>query len=74
MWCQSKKYTREHANGSIVRLRQIVPEGLDSVTLEQIKNTSELVVITRERIGVTGREVEERIKVYKSHRRVTTVT
>ena len=35
--CHSKKHTRAYANGSIVRLRRLVPEGLDSVTTDMIK-------------------------------------
>ena len=37
VWCQSKKYTRAYADGTITRLCKIVPEGLDSVTLDQIR-------------------------------------
>ena len=73
VWCQSKQYTRKHANGSIVRLRQIVPEGLDSVTVEQIKKYFRTCRDYERayREGVTGKAVEEQVKVYKSHRRVT---
>lgn len=72
VWYQSKKYTRTYANGTITRLRKIVPEGLDSVTLDQMKK---YVRTCREyenayREGGTGKEVEERVKMYKSHRRV----
>ncbi len=37
VWCHSKKHTRAYANGSIVRLRKLVPEGLDSCTTDMIK-------------------------------------
>ena len=37
VWCHSKKHTRAYANGSIVRLRWLVPEGLDNVTTDMIK-------------------------------------
>ena len=37
VWCQSKKHTRAYADGTITRLRRIVPEGLVSVTTDQIK-------------------------------------
>ena len=72
VWCQSKKHTRAYADGTITRLRKIVPQGLNSVTLDQIKK---YFATCREyerayREGVTGRDVEERVKVYKSHRRV----
>ena len=36
VWCQSNKCTRAYADGTIARLRKIVPEGLDSVTLDQM--------------------------------------
>ena len=72
VWCQSKKYTRAYADGTITRLRRIVPEGLDSVTPEQIikffKTCRDYENAYRE--GCTGREVEERVKVYKLHRRI----
>ena len=69
VWCQSKKYTRAYADGTIRKLRKIVPEGLDSVTLEQIRK---YFATCREyerayMEGRTGREVEERVKLYKSH-------
>ena len=72
VWCQSKTHTRAYANGTITRLRRIVPEGLDSVTIEQkkkfFKTCQDYENAYRE--GVTGREVEEHVKLYKSHRRV----
>ena len=37
VWCQLKQYTWAHVDGTIVHLRKIVPEGLNSVTVEQIK-------------------------------------
>ena len=65
VWCQSKKHT-------ITRLRKILPEGLDSVTVEQIekffRTCRDYEKAYRE--GGTGREVEEREKMHKSHRRV----
>ena len=72
VWCHAKKYTRAYANGSIVRLRNLVPDGLNSVTTEQIKNFFRLCRDYERayREGHTGKDVEETIKVYKSHRRV----
>ncbi len=35
-WCHAKKYTRAHTSGSIIRLRKITPEGLQSVSKELI--------------------------------------
>ena len=31
-WCHAKKHTRAHANGTITRLRTIIPEGLNTCT------------------------------------------
>ena len=75
VWCQSKKYTQKYANGTIVRLRCIVPEGLDSVSTELIKKYFRTCRDYERayREGVTGRDVEAKVKLYKSHRRVTTV-
>lgn len=64
-----KKHTRAYADGTITKLRKIVPEGLDSVTLDQIKKYF-TTCRHYDRAGGTGRDVEERVKVYKSHRRV----
>ena len=36
-WYQAKKHTRAYADETITRLRKFVPEGLNSVKLEQIK-------------------------------------
>ena len=43
VWCHSKKHTRAYANGSIIRLRQLVPKGLNSVTTEMIIYTLTLL-------------------------------
>ena len=68
--CHSKKHTRAYANGSIVRLRRLVPEGLDSVTTDMIKKffrtCREYEKAYRE--GLSGKDVESRVK---THRRVS---
>ena len=67
-----KKHTRAYANGSIVRPREIVPKGLDSVSTEMIqkffRTCRDYEYAYRE--GLIGKAVEERVKVYKSHRRI----
>ena len=75
VWCYAKKHTRAYANGSIVRLRKLVPEGLDSASTEMIKKFFRLCrdYENAYREGLTGKAVETRIKVYKSHRRVQCV-
>ena len=33
-WCHAKKHTRAYVNGSIIRLRKVIPEGLETVSKE----------------------------------------
>ena len=72
-WCQAKKYTRAYANGSIVRLRKIVPEGLETATKDMIiiffQKSKDYEKAYRE--GYTTENVDSIIKLYKSHRRVS---
>ena len=42
VWCQSKKHTRVYADGTITCLRNIVPEGLESVSVEVLQNIQRL--------------------------------
>ncbi len=74
-WCQAKKYTRAYANGSIVRLRKILPKGLDSVTKEMImkffQKSKDYEKAYRE--GYTTENVDNIVKLYKSHRRVGSI-
>ena len=37
-WAQAKRYTRAYSNYTIAGLRRNVPDGLDTVTLENIRN------------------------------------
>ena len=50
--------TRAYANGSIIRLRQLVPEGLNSVKTDMIKKFLEHAGITNVH---TGRDYKERL-------------
>lgn len=72
-WCHAKKYTRAHCNGSIVRLRKIVPESLDQITLDMISRffgkTCDYDTAYRE--GHSCTTVDKAVKQYKSHRRVS---
>ena len=72
VWCKLKKHTRAYADGTITKLRKIVPEGLNSVTLEQIKKFFQTCrdYESAHKEGGTGKEVEKKVKSYKSHRRV----
>ena len=65
VWCHSKKHTRAYADGTITRLRKIVPEGLDSVSTDLIKKFFRLCRVYEKayREGGTGREVEKMVKI-----------
>ena len=69
-----KKNTRKYANRSIVRLRQLVPKGLNSVSRDMIqkffRTCRDYERVYRE--GLQGKAVEKKVKLYKilSHRRV----
>lgn len=73
-WCHAKKHTREHCNGSITRLRKIIPESLDNISLDMIARffakTNDYETAYRE--GHTCHTVDKEVKRYKSHRRVST--
>lgn len=72
-WCQAKKHTRAYANGSIVRLRKIVREGLETVTMDMIKKffltCKDYETAYRE--GYTTHNVDNIVSIYRSHRRVS---
>lgn len=75
-WSQAKRYTHANTNYTIARLRHIIPDGLDSVSLENIQNYFRK---TRHYMygylaGCSGgSDLEELVahfkKIYKSHRR-----
>lgn len=71
-WCHAKKVARQYVNGSIVRLREVVPTSLDAVSLEMM---NKFFRTCRDyemayRSGCNGKDVERTVKQYKSHRRV----
>ena len=68
----SPRNSRAYADGTVTHLQKIVLEGLDSVSVEQIKKFFRTCRDYERAYGEGGnrREVEERVKVYKSHRRV----
>ena len=71
-WCHAKKVARQYVNGSVVRLREVVPPSLESVSVEMMNkffrtcHDYEMAY----RSGCSGKDVEKKVKVYKSHRRV----
>ena len=79
-WAQAKRYTRAHTNYTIQRLRLIVPDGLDSVSIENIKNyfrKSRNYMFAYMEGYAGGGELETQIKkykkIYKSHQRPSIV-
>ena len=73
VWCHSKKHTSAYANGTITRLWKIVPEGLETCTSDMISKYFRTCRDYEQeyREGCLGKDVEVRVKVYKSHRKVT---
>ena len=77
-WAQAKRYTRAHTNYTIQRLRITVPQGLDSITIDNIRNyfrkTRNYMFAYLEGY-VGGKDLEDQIKRYKkmyvSHRRAS---
>lgn len=72
-WCHAKKYTRAQCNGSITRLRKIIPEAFETITLDMIARffTKSNDYETAYREGHSCNTVDKVVKTYKSHRRVT---
>jgi hypothetical protein len=73
VWCHAKKHTRAYCNGSIVRLRKIVPESLEGIPKDTI---ARFFVKSQDyedayRDGHSCSTVDAVVKTYKSHRRVT---
>ena len=72
-WCHAKKHTRAHCNESIVRIRKIVPESLDPISIDLIgrffQKTNDYETAYRE--GHSCNTVDKAVKQYKSHRRVS---
>ena len=71
-WCHAKKYTRQYANGSIIRLRKIVPKSLETCTPDLISKYFKTCrdYMKAYRGGYDCTNVDAAVKVYKSHRRV----
>ena len=77
VWGQAKVYTRAHTNYTLPRLRLIISPALDSVSADLIRKYFRKVqdYETAYLEGKeAGKEVEQAIKVYKSHRRIFSET
>ena len=71
-WCHAKKISRQYVNGTIVKLRSVIPTSLEAVTVEMM---NKFFRTCRDyemayRSGCKGKEVEAQVKLYKSHHRV----
>ena len=73
-WCHAKKHTRSYCNGSIARLR-LVPTALDMCNIELIRKFFRTCRDYEKayRNGCTCRDVDETVKVYKSHRHIFSI-
>ena len=73
-WAQAKRYSRAHCNYSIVGLRKIVPDALDSVIHENICNhfrkVRQYMFGYIEGCTADPEYVKKCKKLYTSHRRV----
>ena len=68
-WCHAKKEARKYVNGSIVRLREVVPKSLDCVTNDLNKFFRTCRDYEKAyRAGHTCSDVEAAVKLCKSHR------
>ena len=79
-WAQAKRFSRSHCNYTLPSLRKVVPNALDSVSLENIQNHFRKVrhYMFSYLVGKTGGpELEEQVKTfkkeYKSHRRIPAI-
>lgn len=73
VWGQAKKYSRAYTNFTFVRLRTIIDPALDSVAIDLIRKYFRRVR-EYERAYLegkkAGKELEQAVKVFKSHRRI----
>ena len=73
VWGQAKKYTRAYTNFTLVRLRTIIDPALDSVSTDLIRkyfrrvNEYERAYLEGKK---GGKQLEQAVKVFKSHRRI----
>jgi len=69
-WASSKHYVRPRLNGSIVKLRELIKQSLEDINKDLIRKYFRKVRNYEEayRQGVTGGEMANFLKEYKSHR------
>ena len=62
-WCRAKKVARQYVNGSIVRLREVVPTSLDAGSIEMMNKFCRTCYDYEMayRSGCNGKDVELRV-------------
>ena len=73
VWGHAKKYTRAYCNYSITGLRKTMVPALETVNVDLIRKffrKARDYVRAYSEGKKTGKEVEDAVKIYKSHRRV----
>lgn len=73
VWGQAKVFTRKYSNSTVQRLRSIIRPALDSVSPDLIRKYFRKAQDYEQAYlegHEAGKELEQAIKVYKSHRRV----
>ena len=71
-WCHAKKHSRQYVNGSIIRLQKVVPEALATDLISKFFEGVRFYLAAYEN-GCDCSNVDSEVKVYKSHRRVSSV-
>ena len=66
VWGQAKRYSRAYTNFTMPGLKRILPQALDSVSVTSIRKYFRKAHDYEK----AGKEVENVVKRYKSHRRV----
>jgi hypothetical protein len=71
-WGAAKKYAREHCQYSLKALKKIVPEALDSVSVEQLRAYARLSFrwMDAYRHGLSGKPAEYAVKKHRAHRTI----
>ena len=72
-WCHAKKFYRAYANGTITRLRTIVPQVLHTCKPDLICEFCVGIYLKAYAEGHTCKNVDKAVKIYKSHRRVFSI-
>ena len=77
VWCHAKQYTRTHCDYTFAGLEKTIDAALNSMTVELVRKyfrkVREYQRAYREG-NIVGKEMQNTLKIYKSHRRVLELT